>query len=397
MNVITVSREYGAGGAEVARRLAEVLGWELLDRELLHQAAQIEHVPDADLEKMDEQAVRLVDRLRIHPPHQKYMHGLTEAVKQAAGRGEVVLVGRGTRQILGDSKEAFHLRLIAPREWRARRMARQEGWSESEALTRCASVDAMRDRFTRYFFGPSSLDPSQFDLVINTARVGFDDIVALVQTILKETYPEERVPLEDRRRIITLSRELGAGDDGFAQTLAVRLDLREFDRELLEYQATRLGVSEAELEKIDEEPPGMLDRFKPGSLHHRYIEALKQLIRELAERGHVLFVGRGGSRILHDQPAAFHVRLVAPPEVRVRRVMEQRWLHEADARKLIASTDTRKQAFFKGAFGAEWANPLEYDLTVNTGRLGASAIEVVAVAAESFWTRNPVPSALAAE
>jgi Cytidylate kinase-like family len=50
MNVITVSREFGAGGREVARRLAETLGWDVLDRELLHQAAAVEHLPDADLD-----------------------------------------------------------------------------------------------------------------------------------------------------------------------------------------------------------------------------------------------------------------------------------------------------------------------------------------------------------
>ncbi len=53
MNVITVTREYGAGGYDVARRLAEVLGWELLDRQLLHQAAAVEHLPDAELERLD--------------------------------------------------------------------------------------------------------------------------------------------------------------------------------------------------------------------------------------------------------------------------------------------------------------------------------------------------------
>ncbi len=59
MNVITVSREFGAGGSEVGRRLAKTLGWELLDRELLHQAAAVEHVPDADLEGLDEKAISM--------------------------------------------------------------------------------------------------------------------------------------------------------------------------------------------------------------------------------------------------------------------------------------------------------------------------------------------------
>src|SRR6266568_7434326 len=114
MNIITVSREYGAGGYEVARRLAEALGWELLDRQLLHQAAAVEHLPDAELERLDEKAVSLADRFRLHPPHQRYIHGLREAARQAAARGNVVLVGRGTGHLLRDLPGIFHLRLVAP-------------------------------------------------------------------------------------------------------------------------------------------------------------------------------------------------------------------------------------------------------------------------------------------
>src|SRR5437879_1774457 len=87
MNVITVTREYGAGGYDVAHRLAEVLGWELLDRQLLHQAAAVEHLPDAELERLDEKAITLADRFRLHPPHRQYLHGLKEAALQAAARG----------------------------------------------------------------------------------------------------------------------------------------------------------------------------------------------------------------------------------------------------------------------------------------------------------------------
>ena len=84
MKVITITREYGAGGGEVARRLAEAIDWEVLDRELLHRAAEVEHVPDAELERLDEKAVTMADRFRLHPPHQKYLHGLTQAARQAA-------------------------------------------------------------------------------------------------------------------------------------------------------------------------------------------------------------------------------------------------------------------------------------------------------------------------
>ena len=72
----------------------------------------------------------------------------------------------------------------------------------------------------------------------------------------------------------------------------------------------------------------IFQRFRPGSLYQRYFEALGQLMSELAARGNVLLVGRGGNRFLRDHPAAFHVRLVAPMEIRLRRVMEhgQGWI-----------------------------------------------------------------------
>src|SRR5208283_2145916 len=129
MNVITVSREYGAGGYEVAHRLSEALGWELLDRELLHRAGAVEHLSDTELERLDEKAISLSDRFSLHPPHEKYLRGLRAAAEQAAAKGNVVLVGRGAGQLIPDTPAVFHLRLAAPREWRARRMAQREGWT----------------------------------------------------------------------------------------------------------------------------------------------------------------------------------------------------------------------------------------------------------------------------
>jgi cytidylate kinase len=394
MNVITVTREYGAGGYEVAQRLAELLGWELLDRELLHRAAAVEHLPDAELERLDEKAVRLADRFRLHPPHQKYIHGLTEAARQAADRGNVILVGRGTGQLLTNLPNVLHLRLVAPIEWRVRRMAEKEGWSLEEATARCAEQDRTRGRFTRYFFGDAPFQAASYHLVVNTQRVSLDDIAAGVAALVRGTWPSSppsSVPGEGKergsRRVLTLSRELGAGDRDFAPTLGKKLGLRVCDRDLLEQEAARLGVSAAELEQVDEHAAGLLQRFRPGSLHHRYFEVLGQLMKEQAERGRVILVGRGGSRFLRDDPDAFHVRLVADLETRVRRVMEHRWLREDAARQLIARSDNQRRSFYEGYFGADWASPLEYHLTVNSGRLGPAAVDLIVFFAERHWKR----------
>jgi cytidylate kinase len=387
MNVITVSREYGAGGGEVARQLADALGWELLDRELLHRAAAVEQLPDAELERLDEKALGVADRFRMNPPHQRYMHGLMEAARQAAARGKVVLVGRGTRQLVGDAPGAFHLRLVAPVDWRVQRMALRERWTMEQARARCLEVDRGRDRFTRYFFGPDALRPEQYDLVVNSDRLPLDDVTACVLELTREE-PAAAPADGGRPRVLTLSRQLGAGDTGFALTLGLRLSLRVFDRELLEYEAARLGVSEAELEQVDEQPPGLWQRLHPGGLHQQYFDAVGQLIKELAEKGDVLLVGRGGNRFLRELRSAFHVRLVAEWETRVRRVMEHRWLREEPARQLVAHSDNRRRRFHESYFGADWADPREYHLTVNSGRLGPAAVDLVTAAATRHWARK---------
>lgn len=392
MNVVTISRQYGAGGYEVAHRLAETLGWELLDRELLHQAAAVEHLPDAEMERLDEKAISLADRFRLHPPHAKYIHGLREAAQQAAARGNVVLVGRGTDQLIADAPNVLHLRLVAPRDWRARRMAQREGWTFEQALARCTEEDRIRDRFMRYFFGQAPFQAEQYALVLNTGRVPLDDVVTAVVRLIRGNAAEAQGPASGRKRILTLARELGAGEIGFATTLAEQLGLQVFDRQLLEHQASRLGVTEDELRKIDEKPSGVFQRFGPGSLSQRYVEALGQLMTELAQRGNVLLVGRGGSRVLAENLHAFHVRLVARMDVRVQRVMEHRWVNEAPARKLIAESDDQRRRFYHDFFGADWSDPLEYHLTVNTGRLGPLAVDLVADVGNRHWGRSGFPA-----
>src|SRR4029077_1013950 len=149
--------------------------------------------------------------------------------------------------------------------------------------------------------------PAHYDVVVNTGRVPLDDVVARVAALARAQRSEDDADLSINHPILTLTGEFGAGDTALAPTLSERLGLKVFDRELLEHEATRLGVSMAELERVDEQPAGIFQRFRPGSLHQSYFEALSQLIKELAAEGDKLLVGRGGCRILEDDPRAFHV------------------------------------------------------------------------------------------
>jgi len=186
MRLITISREYGAGGGEVAIRLTRALGWGLLDRELLHRPAQIEHVSDAELEAIDEQAVSVADRFRLDPPHQRYIHGLSEAARQAAAQGNAVLVGRGSHHLVGEAPDAFHprtfrVRLVAPMPIRLRRVMELQWLAEEPARKRIAESDDRRRRFYQDYFQTDWSDPLGYDITVNSGRLGASavDLVAI--------------------------------------------------------------------------------------------------------------------------------------------------------------------------------------------------------------------------
>jgi len=269
-------------------------------------------------------------------------------------------------------------------------MARREGWPPELALARCTEVDRTRRQFVRYFFGDAASQSAHYDWVVNTGRVPLPALAdTAVQVVrggdLSVLQPATADHAAAGQRVLTLARELGAGEQGFAPPLAERLGLHVWDRELLEQQAIRLGVPEDELDKIDEQPAGLWQRFRPEGIYQRYFQALGQLTRELADRGEVLLVGRGGCWFLRDHPTAFHVHLTAMPAVRLRRVMEYRWVREDVAKKMLAQSDAQRRRFCENYFGADWFAPLEYHLTVNTGRLGPSAVDAVAWLAERYW------------
>jgi len=188
--------------------------------------------------------------------------------------------------------------------------------------------------------------------------------------------------------VITVTREYGAGGGELAGRLAASLGWELLDRELLHQAAEIEHVPDAEIDKIDERAAGMFQRFRPGSVQHRYFGAIGQRMHELALQGEAVLVGRGGSRILRNDPRALHVQLVAPMGVRVRRVMEYRWVSEAVANRLIAQSDTRRRSFYQGCFQADWCSPLEYHITVNSGRLGPAAVDLVATAAIRHWSHR---------
>ncbi|MGB6945828.1 MAG: cytidylate kinase-like family protein [Bryobacteraceae bacterium] len=194
--VLTIEREYGSGANEIAEQVAQRLGWKLWDQLLTTEIARHLDCDKQHVEQQEERRDPLHYRLfkaflrgsfegslnthRLKLADAEGIRTITEKlVRQAAGEGNCVIVGRGSAYYLHDAPEAFHVFLYAPFEDKVKRL-QQRGKSEPEAMELAETVDLDRAAFIKQHFGVEWPAREYFHLMINT-WVG-DECVA--QTIL---------------------------------------------------------------------------------------------------------------------------------------------------------------------------------------------------------------------
>ena len=197
IRAITIAREYGSGGAVIARLLADRLGWRLLDRDLLNEIARAANVAPAVAERFDERIDPWFHRLVKHAlwrggvdaPINVESFDLFDAemmavvgrkiIEEAARMGNCVVVGRGAQCILHGWPEIFHVFLYAPIEIRKKRVAERRGTRPNlEAVIR--EYDRLRAAGVRQYFEQEWCNPNLYDLMINT-KPGYE---SAVETIL---------------------------------------------------------------------------------------------------------------------------------------------------------------------------------------------------------------------
>ena len=196
IRTITVEREFGAGGAAIAQKLAERLGWKLWDQNLTAEIAKLAQVDRACVERLDERCDSLFYRLM-----KVYMRGSFErslpvagldhfdadsmvrlmqpVIERAADEGNCVIVGRGATYFLRDRADAFHVFIYAPLEEKIRRV-KATGKSESEALDLISTIDQERATFIQKYFSKEWPTRYLYHVMINS-KVG-DEVVVRVIT-----------------------------------------------------------------------------------------------------------------------------------------------------------------------------------------------------------------------
>lgn len=198
--LITVSRQFGAGGSEVARRVAAALGWRVVDNELVEQVAARAGLPPERIAEREERVSTFVERLartlaaatpEVFPspatagelvdlPEAELVKITEAVVTEIAAQGRVVLVGRAAPAVLARQADALHVKLVAPRAFRIQVAAARLGCLAGQAATLLDETDKMRARYSREYYRRDWNDPVNFHLVLNTGVLGFDGATEVI-------------------------------------------------------------------------------------------------------------------------------------------------------------------------------------------------------------------------
>ena len=208
MAVVTISRQIGSGGEEIAHRVCDLLRYRYFDKQLIIQSASDvglhrDHVVDYSEDQYEMQTFmarlfrsgpRPVKRVSVRTEDSsgrvqltaetidegQYVELIKAAVTAAAEQGDIVIVGRGGQAILQDRPDVLHVRIIAPDGTRIARLQELEGLTIEQAQQRIARQDRATAEYLGRFFGIRWDDPALYHLVINTGKLGLEGAAQLI-------------------------------------------------------------------------------------------------------------------------------------------------------------------------------------------------------------------------
>ena len=208
---------------------------------------------------------------------------------------------------------------------------------------------------------------------------------------------DRKASAENELRQVTRERdELKAIQQKMAAAVAQRLGWSLVDNQLIDEVAARAGLPPEEVAERDERAPNYIERLArtlasampefvapeggtlPDTTEERLVKITERVVADLAEQGRVVLVGRAALAVLATFPNALHVKIVAPIPHRVARLVERDGIDLKQAEKLIAEVDGNRGRYHKQYYRRDWDDASNYDLVLNTGRLGIDgAVDVI--------------------
>ena len=203
--------------------------------------------------------------------------------------------------------------------------------------------------------------------------------------------------------IVTISHEIGAGGPEIGQQLADRMSYRYVDHELISDAAQRYGLLEEKLSHLDESKPSLFERFDAET--RRYITVIQTALYDFAEHDNVVLMGRGGQWLLRGIPHVLRVRVMAPFDLRVKRLGKKlagpmgEQTNPRTVTELVRRDDAEKAGRMRYLYEVGITDPALYDLVINTEKLSvASAGDlIVALLSRPELATTPAAAQLVAD
>ncbi len=205
MPVVTIRGTLGSGAPEIGKQIADRLHIDYVDREIIAEIAERLKRPKYDVEAKEmppgSLVGRIVEALSYSYPSQmpdvgytgaylptwempldnpQYLVGLEFVIKKLATSSAIVIRGRGSQFILKGYPDALHVLVVTPLELRIKRVMYSSNIKEAEAKKEIERFDSSRREFTRRYFHAALEDPINYDLVINTEHLSFEDATSII-------------------------------------------------------------------------------------------------------------------------------------------------------------------------------------------------------------------------
>ncbi len=206
MPIVTISRQYGSGGSEVAARVAQAISWKLYDNDVIEQVAARLGMSVADVSARDERVPSLVERMTSamamgvpevmplvgdmasQPSEERMVEMTRRVIEDAVRSGPAVLVGRGAQCMLAASADALHVYCYAPFDALVRYAITNLDVPAGEARRRVIDINHQREDYVKRHWKRDWRDFTNYDICLNTSRLGLGSAAHLVTQAVRARF-----------------------------------------------------------------------------------------------------------------------------------------------------------------------------------------------------------------
>jgi cytidylate kinase len=187
-SIITISRQFGAGGSTIGQAVADRLGFYYCDKDMiLHAAMESGTLSPEEIRHYDERVPRefgfgqsLFDFYN-KPLDERLYNAQREAIKKVAEKGNVVIVGRNANIILQEFDRTLHVFISASERFRHQRMqTKMPDYTPEKVLEHLHSVDKARKKYCKYYTGTEFGNAQYYDLCVRSSSLGIDNCINLI-------------------------------------------------------------------------------------------------------------------------------------------------------------------------------------------------------------------------